>query len=270
MKVAHSVTITDPDTFSDSVVSGSSVFDPLTGLGSDQPAFYDVFASMYAQYRVIRSRIKVSIQQVVFIADTGEAINYRLSIAPRTSATAFSSADDMTVQPYSRTRVVSPSSSIVSVQSSMETARMFGLGDVEKTSVQVQAAVTANPAAEWFWHVTSLSTNAATSRSISLMFELEYDVEFYNRVAGGESFLPLLTKAAQIREDYLKLKALTPNRDGRIPATPPLEELKEFVATAGRPSALVVDKSPSTPSRGWERVEHKAAAPVLSGLMPRK
>jgi hypothetical protein len=249
--VTHEVKITDPDTFQDNVVSGNSVFDPLTGLGSDQPAYFDSLASLWGRYRVLRSRMVCKLLNLQ--GQGANSTNYRVVICPRTATTVFSNIEDMMVAATAKWKVLDPTSAGNTLMNSYSTSQAFGLGDVEKTSESVSALVTANPTSEWFWHFAAQTDQAGTSLSVTIAFELYYEVEFFARVASGETLISVLTRMQERREEYLKLKAMTPKKDGRIPPKDPYDDLRAYVE--GDSSGLRLDLS--TPVRAL-REERKA------------
>lgn len=230
------ISITDPDTFSDTVLSGCSLFDPLGASGSTQPVYYDQLATLYGNYVVTRSRcsFRVLATNVSAAAGGNVARTYRCGIAPRDSSSGFSTADDLLSQSRTRGRDVTIPGSSTLVANAADTSRILGLTDVFQVQALSTAAVScaadtsANPSSEWFWHLCAVDTVGGTNPTISLDVKLEYDCEFFDRQPQAVSFFDRMMKLKAARDEYLKLKALTPGKTGRVPR-PSSDPIRAFV-----------------------------------------
>lgn len=249
LKVLGTTTITDPDTFSDLVVSGNSVFDPLAGLGSAQPSYFDLLAAIYGTYMVIRSTIQV---QVLPGLSSGTAIvqNVRFGIAPRGLSTAFSIFNDLASQPYAVHNDTSLNAKPVRLVNSLSTSKLAGVSNVHEavphtgaTVTSFGALVSANPTAEWFWHIGVHDPVTGTNTSVVVDIQLTFEVEFFNRLAHGNSFLQRSLEVKEARDEYLKLKALTPRKDGRVPPKQRVDPLREYVDSLREDSGWVLPGS---------------------------
>jgi hypothetical protein len=224
--------ITDPDSFTDVVVSGNSVFDPFFSHSSVQPPGFDQFSALYNSYVVTGS--KITMQPMVQGTQTAVVASYRGVVCTRDTSTAYSAGTDMSEQAYARKQDYSfPGDSGKKLSLRMSTAKVLGLRDVYQPvqgDLQCVAVVTANPTAEWFWHFSMQTLTVGTNVAVAIDTLLEYEVEFFER-AGVGTALERLHALKDQREQYLKLKALTPDRSGRVPKAQPEDPLRKYVSS---------------------------------------
>jgi hypothetical protein len=264
LRARGTTTITDPDTFSDVVVSGNSAHDPFASHGNVQAPNYDAYAIIYGFYAVTRSRITVSVLPTAIVSTTGLR-GYRLTVAPRNVSTAFSSITDMQSQAYAVSADMFFPGTMRSVRRQLGTAKFLGLQDVFQTVVtnSPTATITSNPAAEWFWHIACVDSVASTDSSVLLDIQIEMETVFFGRVGEGQDFFTRVAEYKLKKERYAKLKAMTPDRSGRVPPAPPEDKLETFVRSIAETKDDYVRVSP--------RLESKEAdsAPQLVGHAPR-
>jgi len=224
--------IADPDSFSDIVISGNSAFDPFAALSATQPTYYDQLSALYGNVVCHASHVKF------FVLDTQSAVlnrQFRCGIAPRDSSTAFNDASDLLLQARAKQKDVNMAGGEPSVSNSVRTVEVLGLKDVFQTQALSTAAVScvhptdANPSSEWFWHLTVQTLVAGTNIAVDMDLIVQYDLEFFDRQAQSTSFLERALDQRKRREEYLKLKAATPDKSGRIPRPAPNEALRDFV-----------------------------------------
>lgn len=265
LTVSQVVSITDPDSFTDVILSGNSPFDPFAGLGSAQPAYYDQLAALYGCVVVHASHVSFNLM------DTQSAVlsrQFRCGIAPRDLSTAFSTASDLLSQARAIRRDVNMAGGEVTVRNSAKTVQILGLRDVYECQAASTAAVScvlptdANPSSEWFWHLTAQTPVVGTDISIQMDIRVSYDCEFFDRLAVGLSLERMLSLRAR-REEYLGLKAKTPDKSGRIPKPVSVSALKSYVesVSAGVEPAYVVVPEPR--ERKEVGATPKKVAPVL-------
>jgi hypothetical protein len=226
------LSITDPDTFTDIVFSGNSAFDPFGALGSVQPTYYDQLAALYGNVVVRASKVMFNIVEPQ-VAVPGRF--FRCGIAPRDASSAFSTASDLLSQARAVHKDVSTAGPPTVVANSARTTQILGLKDVFQTQALSTACVScvhptdANPSSEWFWHVTAVTSVVGTDISVGVDVQIEYECEFFDRQPQALSLLDRLVELKTRREQYLKLKALTPNKSGRLPRPAPHQALREYV-----------------------------------------
>jgi hypothetical protein len=235
------VTITDPDTYSDTIISGNSANDPFIGFGSAQPVFYDQLGGLYNRYRVIASRVEVTLTNV---GGSGANVNsVTVAVCPTAGNGAFSNLADIMAQPWVRYKTCNPeimNPKVFSVRMCTEHIE----GDTVRVNNSLGALTTANPSEEWYWHIGAQSKVTGTSISVALKIKWIGEVEFYARATQAQSLEERLKQQRLAREAYLVLKSKTPGGTGRLPKKEPLFELKEYV------ESLPTDD-------GWDEVQYR-------------
>lgn len=231
LTITQVISIADPDTFTDVVVSGNSVYDPLASISAAQPPFYDTLALLYGNVVVHASHIKFSLM------DTQSSVlsrQFRCGIGPRDTIVDYSTASDLLSNPLCVHRDVNMAGGEPVIQNSIKTTKILGLKDVFQTQALSTAAVScvhptdANPSSEWFWHTAVMTPVVGTNINIQLDMTVSYDCEFFDRQAAAVSFERMLSLRAR-REEYLGLKAKTPGKTGRVPRPTSVSPLKTYV-----------------------------------------
>lgn len=265
LTVSQVISITDPDSFTDVIISGNSPFDPFAAIGSAQPAYYDQLSALYGCVVVHASHVSFNLM------DTQSAVQgrqFRCGIAPRDLSTAYSTASDLLSNARAIRRDANMAGGEVTVRNSAKTVQVLGLKDVFQCQAAATVAVScvlptdANPSSEWFWHMTAQTPVVGTDISIQLDTRITYDCEFFDRLAAGLSFERMLSLRAR-REEYLGLKAKTPDKSGRVPKPASVSVLKSYVdsVSAGvEPTYVVV---PEARERKEVGATPKKGAPVL-------
>jgi hypothetical protein len=121
------------------------------------------------------------------------------------------------------------------VSNSAKTTQILGLRDVYQTQALSTACVScvhptdANPSSEWFWHLTAATSVVGTSVSVEIDVQVEFECEFFDRQPQALSLLDRLVVLRAQRELYLKLKAQTPGKTGRLPKPIPHQALQDYV-----------------------------------------
>jgi hypothetical protein len=179
LKVSGSVSITDSDTLTDSVVSGNNAFDPLASSGSTQFAAYDQWALLYNRYRVLASRVKAWFG----LANTGGGANtglVRMAICPNSSSGAITTYDEAVGASFAKEDVKFSNAQVAFVSNSMTTRKMTGFGSVEGSDA-LQALVTTSPDKQYWWHIMTQFRTSATNPGATVEIIVEHDVEFFDR-----------------------------------------------------------------------------------------
>jgi hypothetical protein len=165
------------------VFRGNSVFDPDFTSTGGQPANFDDWAALYGNYRVFGSSIEVHV-----LTSTSGTECTSWVVAPRHSSTSLSSSSfyDAVAMPYARCnmyniyRTGAPDSHF---KMNMTSARFLGLSPTEFLGRDdCTAAVGANPALPWYWHVAAINVDTSVTSEVAIQVTIVYDVEFFNRL----------------------------------------------------------------------------------------
>lgn len=170
------------------VFRGNSLFDPdLTG-GGHQPYGFDQWVNFYSYYTVYGSTCKVQL-----IPTTNTYLAYDLAVVPSLDQTIVSTDASTPVEemPYSKYRLV-PSYNVglrdTVVKSYMSTAKIWGASPIAvKTEDAYSAAVTTNPASQWYWNVITQPSDVSTANTNSILVTITYYCEFSARKDIGSS-----------------------------------------------------------------------------------
>lgn len=165
-------------TFSN-VFRGNSVFDPdFTGAGN-QPNYFDTYASLYAKYRVVASKIECR------IVNGSSTVPIRWSIMPSDSSTILTNVANASGNPMCKTGIctlASGSRSICTVKSYCTTARINGKTKAQiNGSDQYESLVSTNPADAWFWIFQCEDLSIASNMAVIIDFKLTYYVRFTDK-----------------------------------------------------------------------------------------
>jgi len=167
----------------------NSLFDPdYTGVGA-QPLGFDQWAALYGSYRVIRASAKLTAA-----ASVSQAIPMVMGFYPSTDATTESIIDNAMQKPRSSYQVVSwVGTNKNTVKRSYPLHAILGLtAEQYRTQPETAATVSANPGTPVYLTLFAFNLNGTWSASASsnptLVFELEFEVEFFLRQNIDESF----------------------------------------------------------------------------------
>jgi hypothetical protein len=155
---------------------GNSVFDPdFTGTGA-QPANFDDFALRYNRYRVVGSRIST-------VAINASGVSGVIAVYPW-NASAATTMDDTMSQPYVIVNQVS-SNAALSVNT-ISTSKILGRTQAQILGSDSCAAnVGANPTDVWFWSIRVEPMDVNTTSTYEVRTIIDYQVHFFDRVAGN-------------------------------------------------------------------------------------
>lgn len=162
------------------VFRGNSIFDPdLTGVGH-QPMAHDQWGNLYLRYRVLGSRIKLT--AINELADPTA-----IQIWPSNDSTIPTNFTDGLEQPRSVAGLLggATGSDRKTLSASMTTTTIKGSRKLADDQ-GMEANFGANPAIQWFWTVGVNQLNGGGA-SVECMFEIEYDVDIYDRIELGQS-----------------------------------------------------------------------------------
>lgn len=166
------------------IYRANSIFDPdFTGIGH-QPLFYDTYAAIYQNYRVIGSKIRVTFAPLEDRTDTSISSvggPWVVGIGGSTTTTAFgSSIRNRMEQNDSVWKILNARTGADGVQTVVavfEPLRNLGFPAGDDT---VSAGISTNPSKQWYWHVwVGQLTNSYTT-TVSVTTEIEYTVELMN------------------------------------------------------------------------------------------
>jgi hypothetical protein len=181
--------------------AGNGAFDPdITGVGA-QPLGYDQWSSFYLRYRVLASSIEVNLATPDITTNDQGIV--RAVVTPSNTSTTFTNLSAAAAQPYAKQRLLNGVSGGVGpfapIRSSMETDLIMG---VTKQSVMSEenygAAVSANPAELWYWHISLATADLASTSTVACFGSVHYLVDFYDR--------SLLSLSTETRTKLVKYK----------------------------------------------------------------
>lgn len=145
------------------VFRGNSIFDPdSSGIGH-QPYFTDQWDTMYDDYIVLGSSIKVE-----SFNTSGQTNASLITVVPSTAVTTFGStaSDQMAEQPYAKSKVGMQNADVIKIKSYMTTQKIYGL---PKMATQIDpnfgAAFTASPVTQWYWHIGYNTLDQSTTQA---------------------------------------------------------------------------------------------------------
>jgi hypothetical protein len=199
-----------------------------------------------------------------------------LIVPERTSVALDTDAEwrDAAASPYAKWQLqaanVNSSFHTGGVHHSMSTRKIFGQEMAEfKGSDDNVAAVTTVPAEEWFWTVAWHNLDGSTTVPLHYMVQIDYDVEFFERVLQTIDAMERIVKDHQKSRDpavrHVRRAREKKEAKGVSVVEPPSENTTECPATTLAPSApedssgfLFIDLSrlPAMP-RLVERKERK-------------
>jgi len=167
----------------------NSLFDPdYTGVGA-QPLGFDQWAALYGSYRVTRASVKLTAAATV-----SQAIPMVMGIYPSVDASTETIIDNAMQKPRSSYQVVSwVGTSKNTVKRSYSLNAILGLTPEQyRTQPETAATVSSNPATPVYLTVFAFNLNgtwsATAASNPTLVFELEFEVEFFLRQNLDESF----------------------------------------------------------------------------------
>lgn len=160
-----------------SVYRGNSLFDPGFTAGSDQPVGFDYLAQLYAYYRVLWSRIKVT--PALSTSGTNPQM---ITVYPSISANPFTTTvGNNASQAYGKDVVAfANSENSRPLYNYMSTRKIFG--DRWDNDVTYGAQVSANPTTVWNWIVDAVTISGASAAvGDSVVVTIWYGADFEGR-----------------------------------------------------------------------------------------
>jgi len=160
------------------VYRGNSLFDcDFTGVGG-QPNGFDQWKLLYGVYRVMACKVKVQA-----VGGNGFGV---VTIAPSTTSSAFSSAEEVAGLRKAKTQVFTTQQR-ASVEATWHTGEILGKEDIAVLSDPNDSAViSSNPSEQYFVHVAAETTGA--SDIVYFWIELTYYVRLEAAISTLDSF----------------------------------------------------------------------------------
>lgn len=166
------------------VFSGNSVWDPdVTGAGgvafqAAQWMSTTVSGSLYRNYRVYASRIKVTANQPTSAA----GVQIIIYPSPLSTGLVTTSADGARAAPYAKNRNYSYGAFCYPLSAFMTTERIEGRapGSVEYDNT-LAAGYGASPTNQWYWHLGACASDETNTVTATYQVELTYFTEMYLR-----------------------------------------------------------------------------------------
>jgi hypothetical protein len=154
--------------FYDWVIRANSVYDPDVALGGDSAYGTDQIKAMWQMYRVIGSRIKISVVNL----DATNPVN--VVLIPNASSAAYAAAqqDGLLNHPRAKNMMVDRYDGSKCLSHTMTTTQAFGVRDVD--DIGFSAAFNADPSHIWYWHIVSFN-NAGVAANCELRLEVWFD-----------------------------------------------------------------------------------------------
>lgn len=158
------------------VMRGNSLFDPdFSGTGG-QPYFFDQWATLYQNYTVLGSAIKVTAFSVT------PTVVYDVIVCPSTSSSSYSSNIEASEQPYTTSRQSQINQPHLLVNKYMSTNKINGLKKSQTTNDPAFSAATgANPSSQWYWHIYANDVVSSSTITLAVKIVVTYYCRFFNR-----------------------------------------------------------------------------------------
>lgn len=157
------------------IYRGNGMYDPTFAIGGHQPSGFDEYSVIYSKYLVVGSSIRVIYSNEGSTA--AECVVY-----PANTGSVPSSFNTIQEKPYIRHTVISPKSEDQASQTMYaSTKKMLGLTNVQPEDNVYTALTTADPSAQWFWHVSGHTLDDSSVLSIRVRITIKYKVIFFAR-----------------------------------------------------------------------------------------
>lgn len=155
---------------------GNSVFDPDYTGGGHQPVYRDIFATVYSRYRVLGSKIIVS------VANEQASSALQITVVPASTITAFTTSTYPIEHPHAKMMRLVGVGAILTGRLThvITTKQLLGLMSNEIKDQDYSALVGAQPASEWYWQIVAQDLSVQNV-ACSVQVVIVYDVEFYDR-----------------------------------------------------------------------------------------
>nr|QTE03423.1 MAG: capsid protein [Phoenicurus auroreus CRESS-DNA-virus sp.] len=169
------------------VYRANSVFDPDQSNIGHQPMFFDNYANIYNNYRVLGSKITVTFTPLQDFSDTANNVistrgPWLIGINGTNATTSYSATPE--------TRMEANDSICALLNSRQGADGVMTLTDTFNSETTLgrpvqddvnSAAVTGNPSQQWYWQPWVADYSGGTS-SVVITVDIEYSVEFFNLI----------------------------------------------------------------------------------------
>lgn len=166
---------------------GNDLFDPSGSIGSTQVYYFDQLGALYYNFVVHASTCKVH----SIVVTSANPVEYALTATA--DATAASSVRILKQHPFAKTglsgsgvvpnnpQTVKPSKDMYELATSYGTDKIMGLPPNGHLYDLIYAGnYGAAPSSLWYWQYASQPVDGSTTVAETMMFELHYDVTFFN------------------------------------------------------------------------------------------
>ncbi len=183
LRYSDLITVNPSAAFGQYTFRGNSVFDPDYTSTGHQPRYFDQWSAFYQRYKVISSRIKVSVSN--YSATSGVIC----VVVPHTDILTLTTYYGAAEQPLMKRTEQIPVSTRLggrnTVLSKATTRQILGLSEAQLASEDYSAGVGANPLQLWYWNLGFFG--ATGNISVVIDVDLDYKVLFYDRADPGAS-----------------------------------------------------------------------------------
>ncbi len=156
-------------------IRGNGPYDPWAATGGTQPVNYDDWSAIYAQYKVLSSRIMIRCNS------PGTLI--QVAIVPTLdSIVSFNTFDEAIAQPFVTVCEFGAQQGTW-FGNTMDTAKLFGQSRVQFTgdNEEFAAVVSGVPNSQWYWTVCARDPSSNGITLVPFEIVVEYKTVFYDR-----------------------------------------------------------------------------------------
>jgi len=168
------------------IFRGNSLFDPDYTTTGHQPFGFDQWKSIYGNYRVFASSIKCTFNAQT--STSGVTETFRAAVVPRLVTTSLASdIPAWTEAPWVQTATGNLFRPTV-LNQYMSTAKISSVSPSAVASEDnYQAASSANPTDQWYWHIYVQTGDSSTTSNILVDVELVYYAQLEAPNVGASS-----------------------------------------------------------------------------------
>ena len=163
--------------FFDWVLRGNGLFDPDTSIGGNSAYQLNELHTLYSYYKVLGSSISVDIVNL----DTTNPLQVAIIPTPYSSGFAAAQQDGVIVHPRSRRMMVDRYNGVKRLSHRMSTNEALNVRDID--DIGFQAACTADPTHQWYWHVVTWN-NGGAAANCEIKLTITFDAIFFGPKAG--------------------------------------------------------------------------------------
>jgi hypothetical protein len=204
------------------LVSGNSAYDPdATGVGS-QPYWFDELATIYTKYRVVRSKIKLT------LVNTG-AVHFRAVLMPLYATSGPSDTYQALEYPLAKSVTLGINTSgedVAHMSHSCDTAKAVGVSQQAALIEDGYAgAYNGSPAFRWYWLIVGSDVGGyTTTPSVTVEYQIVYDIIWSGFRAEGDSLPRRVDVSALLAESRQRVLSQAPKYATLAPAPRVMEE----------------------------------------------